>query len=288
MPAVAVVGGIAAAAGSAAGAAALVAGTVTLSTVAAGITFVSGVAAAIGGITGNKTLQKIGMIGGLIGGGLGLVGGLSSAGTAAAEGMTNAVESGGVASAMGDSTSLLGSAGNSVVTPSTFANAAANTADTAAFTGLGADPYGVVGAATDTASAVTAGAPTSLFSSAATPVADGAISNQMASSTQGLTLQAPAGSTTLNTGSTTLNTGTTQLGNLGTTQAAPAQSNSLLGSFGNMLKTPEGAKLASGVIGGLGQSYQQAQIEKERQRQIEKAKQEYRNSISGQVDKYAQ
>lgn len=90
MPVVAVVGGIAAAAGAAGGAAALIGGTITLSTVAAGITFVGGVATALGAVTGNKKLMKIGAVAGIAG----FAGGLaaSSFGAAASSGAGAASE----------------------------------------------------------------------------------------------------------------------------------------------------------------------------------------------------
>lgn len=87
MPVVAVVGGIATAAGAASGAAALVGGAFTMANVAAGLAFVGGVTTALGGLTGNKKLMKIGAIASI--GGL-AVGGLSSladaAGNAASSG----------------------------------------------------------------------------------------------------------------------------------------------------------------------------------------------------------
>lgn len=82
MPAVAVIGGIATAAGAASGAAALIGGAVTLGNVAAGLAFVGGVTSALGGITGNKKLMKFGMISGVAGL---AVGGISALANSAGE-----------------------------------------------------------------------------------------------------------------------------------------------------------------------------------------------------------
>ena len=87
MPVVAVIGGIAsAAAGATAFAAAggFAAG-ITLGTVAAGLSIVGGVASALGGLTGNKKLMKIGMIAGLGGAALGGLGSLTSSASDAAK-----------------------------------------------------------------------------------------------------------------------------------------------------------------------------------------------------------
>lgn len=92
MPAVAVVGGIAAAAGAASGAAALIGGAITMANVAAGLAFVGGVATALGGVTGNKKLMKFGMITGLAGAAVGGIASLASsaADTAASAGASTA------------------------------------------------------------------------------------------------------------------------------------------------------------------------------------------------------
>lgn len=86
MPAVAVVGGIAAAAGAASGAAALIGGAITMANVAAGLAFAGGVATALGGLTGNKKLMKFGMITGLAGA---AVGGIASLANSAADTAAN-------------------------------------------------------------------------------------------------------------------------------------------------------------------------------------------------------
>ena len=88
MPAVAVIGGIASAAGAAAGAAALIGGTVTMATVASGLAFVGGVTTALGGITGNKKLMKFGMIAGLAGASVGGIASLASSASDAAASAT--------------------------------------------------------------------------------------------------------------------------------------------------------------------------------------------------------
>ena len=62
MPAVAVVAGVA---GAWAGASALAAGAVGLAAVSAGLAVVGGVTTALGAVTGNKKLQKFGMIAGV-------------------------------------------------------------------------------------------------------------------------------------------------------------------------------------------------------------------------------
>lgn len=88
MPAVAVVGGIAAAAGAASGAAALIGGAITMANVAAGLAFVGGVATALGGITGNKKLMKFGMITGLAGAAVGGIASLANSASDAAASAT--------------------------------------------------------------------------------------------------------------------------------------------------------------------------------------------------------
>lgn len=81
MPAVAVVAGIASAVG---GAAALAAGAVGLAAVSAGLAVVGGVTTALGAITGNKKLQKFGMIAGVGALAAGGIAALSNAGSTAA------------------------------------------------------------------------------------------------------------------------------------------------------------------------------------------------------------
>ena len=81
MPVVAVVAG---AAGAWAGASALAAGAVGLSAVSAGLAVVGGVTTALGAITGNKKLQKFGMIAGVGALAAGGIAALSNAGSTAA------------------------------------------------------------------------------------------------------------------------------------------------------------------------------------------------------------
>ena len=85
MPAVAVVGGIASAAGAAT---AFAAATTTIGSIAAGLAFVGGVATALGGITGNKKLMKFGMITGLSGAAVGGIASLASSASDAAASAT--------------------------------------------------------------------------------------------------------------------------------------------------------------------------------------------------------
>lgn len=81
MPAVAVVAGIASAVG---GASALAAGAVGLAAVSAGLAVVGGVTTALGAVTGNKKLQKFGMIAGVGALAAGGIAALSNAGSTAA------------------------------------------------------------------------------------------------------------------------------------------------------------------------------------------------------------
>ena len=85
MPAVAVIGGIASAAGAAT---AFAAATTTIGSIAAGLAFVGGVATALGGITGNKKLMKFGMITGLAGAAVGGIASLASSASDAAASAT--------------------------------------------------------------------------------------------------------------------------------------------------------------------------------------------------------
>lgn len=96
MPAAAVIGGIASFAGGAA-----------IGGIAGGLMMAGGVASAIGGITGNKTLQTIGGVASLAGGGIALLGG----GAAAAEGAGSIVgggEASAASSALSEGSSVAG------------------------------------------------------------------------------------------------------------------------------------------------------------------------------------
>lgn len=99
MPVVAVIGGIASAT---AGVAAFGAAATTMGSIMAGLQIVGGVASALGGLTGNKKLQKFGMFASLgaaaVGGISSLVSGSSSASTALSAGDTGL----GLASGGGD------------------------------------------------------------------------------------------------------------------------------------------------------------------------------------------
>lgn len=266
MPAVAVIGGIATAAGAATGAAALIGGTITLSTVASGLAFVGGVASALGGLTGNKKLMKFGMIAGLAGA---AVGGIGSMMNSAGDVASNVAGSAG-SSLMGPPTELasLDSAGNLPLSDTSNAlelsavQPAAQSAADVGSQGLlasGANPASMVA---ETANI----APVPDVSQAANyaPV-DRATGGLLQSSFAPGTSAEMAGAT-----------GGLSVGRV-------ANDTSVFSRFSDAIRrNPEMAKLASNVVGGIGQSYMQQQQVKEQERAAADRRARINASILGQ------
>ncbi len=270
MPVVAAIGGIASAAAgigavtAAGGFAAMSLG----SAIMAGVQIVSGVAATLGAVTGNKTLQKVGLIGAAAGAavsGLNSLtdGALLGTGTNAADmmGSIKDADVGSVTSGLGSvqQTSaaidaaeggLLGSAGMDASSAIDAANAAAG--------------YGTSAAArTATRAAAQAGVE---------PTVAGAITPTGASAEMAAQTNAA-----LNTGAGQLQMPGVQL------PQAPAPSSGLLGSvldFTN--KNPGAVKLVTGLGGGLAQGYMTQQAEAAKQAALDDARRRYNASILNQ------
>lgn len=277
MPAVAVIGGIATAAGAAAGASALIGGAFTLANVASGLAFVGGVASALGGITGNKKLMKFGMIAGLGGAAIGGLGSLMNGASASTSATTlatgdsglglaaNATGEGlqgasmgldGIGTSAGSTTGMLGSGiGDSLASLNTGApSMVAETANAAN--------------AANAASATTSAAPVSyaLTDPAAINTAGGGnfapgTSSVMADANAGLRVSGPA---------------------------MPAETgSSMFSKFGSAIKAnPELVKTATGMLGGLGQSYMQGQQMKEQERLSAERRARMNASILGQQSRF--
>lgn len=265
MPVVAAIGGIASAVAGA-GAFSAAAG-FTLANVVAGVQIVSGVAAALGAVTGNKTLQKVGLIGAAAGAavsGLNSLtdGALLGTGTDAA-GVTgaikdtpavknldwNSIQPASVADDAAEFGGLLGSSNQSVSSAIDAANASA---------GYGAS------ASTSTPQAAAASAATQPTIAGTTPTGASA---EMAAQTNAA----------LNTGAGQLQMPGVQL------PQAPAPSSGLLGSvldFTN--KNPGAVKLVAGLGGGLAQGYMAQQAEAAKQAALDDARRRYNASILNQ------
>ena len=276
MPVVAAVGGIASAAAGA-GAVTAAGGFAAMSlgsAIVAGVQIVSGVAATLGAITGNKTLQKIGLVGAVAST---AVSGLNSLSNGALFGgetadmmgsVTDASVGAGVADGLGSvgqtsaaidaaeaGTGLLGSAGDT--------SAAIDAANASAGYGAAASDAAARQAATATAPAAMPGAVTPTGASA-----------EMAAQTDYALNTGAAG---LRMPSVGLQTGGVQL------PPAPTPSSGLLGSvldFTN--KNPGAVKLVSGLGGGLAQGYMAQKAEEAKQAAQEEARRRYNASILNQ------
>lgn len=265
MPVVAVIGGIASAAAGA-GAFSAAAG-FTLANVVAGVQIVSGVAAALGAVTGNKTLQKIGLVGVVAGAavsGLNSLtdGALLGTGTDAA-GVTgaikdtpavknldwNSIQPASVADDAAEFGGLLGSSNQSVSSAIDAANASA---------GYGAS------ASTSTPQAAAASAATQPTIAGTTPTGASA---EMAAQTNAA-----------------LNTGADALKMPGITPPpGTTPSKGLLGSVLDFTNNNPGAvKLISGLGGGLAQGYMTQQAEQAKLDAAEAIRRRYNDSILNQ------
>lgn len=272
MPAVAVIGGIATAAGAASGAAALIGGAFTLANVASGLAFVGGVASALGGITGNKKLMKFGMIAGLGGAAIGGIGSLMNGASASTSATTLATGDSGLGLAanaageglQGASMGLDGigtSVGSSAIQPGSGAGMlGSGLGDSLANVNTGVSSM-VAETANTAANAATAPVSYALNDPAAINVGGGNFapntSSAMADASSQLRVPAP-----------------TMPGGAG---------ESMFGKFGSAIKNnPELVKTTTGMLSGLGQSYMQQQQMKEQERLSAERRARFNASIMGQ------
>lgn len=267
MPAVAVVGGIAAAAGAASGAAALIGGAITMANVAAGLAFVGGVATALGGITGNKKLMKFGMITGLAGA---AVGGIASLANSA----TDAAASAGASTAASVSDAVATSADALTIAP------ASEIATSVASGQNLVDPFMVT--AQQTPSNI------GMLGSAAqqAPVAAEVAAN---ASNIAAVADPAAVNTTISGGfaPNASNVMSDAAGQLRLPQASAAGGGGAFGNFGQFLqKNSELVKVGTGMLSGLGQaSMQKSQMEWQQRMDAER-RARINASILGQKSNY--
>lgn len=273
MPAVAVIGGIATAAGAAAGASALIGGAFTLANVASGLAFVGGVASALGGITGNKKLMKFGMIAGLAGAAAGGIGSLMNKAGDVASNVAGSAASG----IMGPPTELasMDSLGNMAL--SDTSNAVELAAVRSAGDSAGASGMLGSGLRSGGMTAETARAAAGAVNSAADPVSY-ALNDPAAINVGGGNF-APNTSSAMADASGQLRVpAATMPGSAG---------ESMFGKFGSAIKNnPELAKTATGMLGGLGQSYMQQQQMKEQERLSAERRTRMNASILGQQSRF--
>ena len=265
MPVVAAVGGIASAVAGA-GAFSAAAG-FTLANVVAGVQIVSGVAAALGAVTGNKTLQKVGLIGAAAGA---AVSGLNSLTDGALLGTgTNAADMiGSIKDAdVGSVSAGLGSVDQTA--------AAIDAAESGGLLGsVSADTAGAIDAANAAAGYGTSASARTATQAAAQagvePTVAGAITPTGASAEMAAQTNAA------------LNTGAGQLQMPGV-QLPQASSSGLLGSVLDFTKKNPGAtKLITGLGGGLAQGYMAQQAEAAKQAALDDARRRYNASILNQ------
>lgn len=256
MPAVAVVGGIATAAGAASGAAALIGGTITLSTVASGLAFVGGVASSLGGITGNKKLVKFGMIAGLAGSAVGGIGSLMNGSGSAGSATTLATGDSGLGLSAGAAGEGLKASGMGLDGIGTSLNMGASQAGSGAGM-LGAGIGDSLANLNTGASSMVAETANAATNAAAAPVSY-ALNDPAAINVGGGNF-APNTSSAMADASGQLRVpATTMPGGSG---------ESMFGKFGSAIKNnPELVKTATGILGGLGQSYMQDKQMRERER----------------------
>lgn len=268
MPVVAVIAGIASAAAGAAGAAALIGGTITLSTVAAGLAVVGGVATALGAVTGNKKLMKFGMITGLAGAAVGGIASLSSAASQSATTLATGDSGLGLsAKAAGEGlqaadTGLIG-----------IGSKASEVAGGGAFSQGLDQSLGAVNAI-DTG--------VSSLSRVAAPVAAPAAAPTASYGLQAPSVaQAPQNNFSMASGNT--------MADAAQQLAAPTADTgtSAFGNFGQWLdKNKEMAKVGTGILSGVGQGYMAQQQQRDAERAAAEQRVRINASISGQRQAY--
>ena len=266
MPVVAVVAG---AAGAWAGASALAAGAVGLAAVSAGLAVVGGVTTALGAITGNKKLQKFGMIAGVGALAAGGIAALSNAGSTAASTGTglaaNAAGEGlqaGAAANTGLSVSGLGgeAAGASFGSELGSSLSALNTG------GQTMAPVNYSLAGTQAAGAQAAGAASAAGASA--PVAGPAVPQ-----------------TSLGTSPVDSMAGVNQAVTGGS--GAGSVTGGAFDKFTSFLNNnKELTKLGTGLLSGASQGYMADETAKRQQRAIDEQRARFNASISGQTSRY--
>lgn len=276
MPAVAVIGGIATAAGAAAGASALIGGAFTLANVASGLAFVGGVASALGGITGNKKLMKFGMIAGLGGAAIGGLGSLMNGASASTSATTLATGDSGLGLAANAAGEGLQGASMGLDGIGTSLNMGASQA------GSGA---GMLGAGIgDSLANVSTGA-SSMVAETANAAANAATAPASYALSDPAAINVGGGNFAPNT-SSAMAEASGQLRVPAPTMPGSA-GESMFGKFGSAIKNnPELAKTATGMLGGLGQSYMQGQQMKEQERIAAERRARMNASILGQQSRF--
>ena len=269
MPAVAVVGGIAAAAGAASGAAALIGGAITMANVAAGLAFVGGVATALGGITGNKKLQKFGMIAG--------VGALASGGIAAltsTAGNTAASTGTGLAANAAGEGLQAGAAANTGLSVSGLGGEVAGASfgseigSSLSALDTGVQSMAAGGQAMAPASYSLAGAQAAGAAGAAAPVAGPAVPQ-----------------TSLGTSAVDSMAGVNQAVTGGS--GAGSVTGGAFDKFTSFLNNnKELTKLGTGLLSGASQGYMADETAKRQQRYLDEQRARFNASISGQTSRY--
>lgn len=269
MPAVAVVGGIASAVGAASGAAALIGGAFTLANVAAGLAFVGGVATALGGLTGNKKLQKFGMIAG--------VGALAAGGIAAltsTAGNTAASTGTGLAANAAGEGLQAGAAANTGLSVSGLGGEVAGASfgseigSSLSALDTGVQSMAAGGQAMAPASYSLAGAQAAGAAGAAAPVAGPAVPQ-----------------TSLGTSPVDSMAGVNQAVTGGS--GAGSVTGGAFDKFTSFLnKNKELTKLGTGLLSGASQGYMADETAKRQQRAIDEQRARFNASISGQTSRY--
>lgn len=266
MPAVAVVAGIASAVG---GAAAFTAGAFTLANVAAGLAVVGGISTALGAATGNKKLQKFGMIAG--------VGALAAGGIAAltsTAGNTAASTGTGLAANAAGEGLQAGAAANTGLSVSGLGGEVAGASfgseigSSLSALDTGVQSMAAGGQAMAPASYSLAGAQAAGAAGAAAPVAGPAVPQ-----------------TSLGTSPVDSMAGVNQAVTGGS--GAGSVTGGAFDKFTSFLNNnKELTKLGTGLLSGASQGYVADETAKRQQRAIDEQRARFNASISGQTSRY--
>ena len=266
MPAVAVVAGIASAVG---GAAAFAAATTTLASVAAGLAVVGGISTALGVATGNKKLQKFGMIAG--------VGALAAGGIAAltsTAGNTAASTGTGLAANAAGEGLQAGAAANTGLSVSGLGGEVAGASfgseigSSLSALDTGVQSMAAGGQAMAPASYSLAGAQAAGAAGAAAPVAGPAVPQ---SSLGASAVDSMAGVNQAVTGGS----------------GAGSVTGGAFDKFTSFLNSnKELTKLGTGLLSGASQGYMADETAKRQQRALDEQRARFNASISGQTSRY--
>ena len=265
MPAVAVVAGVA---GAWAGASALAAGAVGLAAVSAGLAVVGGVTTALGAITGNKKLQKFGMIAG--------VGALATGGIAAltsTAGSTAASTGTGLAANAAGEGLQAGAAANTGLSVSGLGGEVAGASfgseigSSLSALDTGVQSMAAGGQAMAPASYSLAGAQAAGAAGAAAPVAGPAVPQ-----------------TSLGTSPVDSMAGVNQAVTGGS--GAGSVTGGAFDKFTSFLNNKELTKLGTGLLSGASQGYMADETAKRQQRYLDEQRARFNASISGQTSRY--